>query len=128
MQRCLINQVYLSVEKNTDLIKNIFKLNASEIEKINEVRIRQQIHDANTIYYLTAKSKGDFERLEYEKVIDKDLAKHLIETSKIGSVRKNRHIIKIKDFKFEFDEYLGKYEQLKTVEVEVQDKKDYIKL
>lgn len=120
-----IEQYYFNPDNYQDIIKELFNL--SSLDNINTYRVRKIKNNKVISYILTLKSKGLYERDEYETTINEELFKKFI-NNKISLIIKNRYIVFKDNFKFEFDEYLNLKEILYTVEVEDDDIENKIPL
>ncbi len=112
-----IVQTYFNKEGKLDRIKSLFK--DIDINKIDTFRVRKTVVNNKTKYVLTLKSKGDFERLEYETIISKEDYNFFTLNNVISCVIKNRYYLYENNLKFEFDEYLNLKDELYTCEIEV---------
>ena len=138
-----IKQDYYKKEDLLYYLKTNLNLSDEEINSIESVRVRTIINNTNKSdnekntndnlrnslnkkYVLNAKSNGLFERLEFEAEIDKKTFEEISKIKKTASVEKQRFILKIGKYKFEFDKYIGK--DLIVLEVEVESKNDYKKI
>jgi adenylate cyclase len=75
--------------------------------------------------FLTYKSEGDEERVEWEKEIPERIFKELL-TKKVGQViKKNRCQLERDGHVYEFDEYLDELKGLLIVEIEFQGREDF---
>ena len=113
-----IEQVYFDHTKKSKLVTSLLGL--ENLDNIDTARVRSIKKQNKQSYFLTVKSKGLFERKEYEKQISKSLYDFLMEDA-LSVVRKNRYILKIDKYKLEFDQYKNK-QGLITCEVEIENK------
>ena len=75
--------------------------------------------------FLTFKSEGNEERVEWEKRIPEGIFDELL-TKKVGQViKKNRYQWKKDGYLYEFDKYLGELEGLLIVEIEFQSRDEF---
>lgn len=122
-----ITQYYLDKEIVMTLICSLLLIDNETAKRIHNVRVRKCIENDIENYYLTAKTKGDFVRDEYERRITKEEALTLIQNAN-KMIKKIRYTIIEKKIKFEFDYYYLRKDKLKICEVEVSDKTDYNKI
>ena len=122
-----ITQYYLDKEIVMTQICSLLLIDNETAKRIHNVRVRKCIENGIENYYLTAKTKGDFVRDEYEKRITKEEALTLIQNAN-KMIKKIRYTIIEKKIKFEFDYYYLRKDKLKICEVEVSDKTDYNKI
>ena len=113
-----IVQIYFDHTKKMQFVKALFGV--ENIDDIDTARIRSIKTKNNQSYFVTIKSKGLFERKEYEKQISKSLYDFLMEDA-MSAIHKNRYVVYIDKYKLEFDEYKNK-QGLVTCEVEVENK------
>jgi len=87
---------------------------SSHPERIVRIRI------ADNHAFLTIKGKGDVSRYEWEKEIDVEDAKELIQLCEDGIIDKTRFLVPIDAHVFEVDEFYGENEGLLIAEVELK--------
>ena len=86
-----------------------------------ELRVRKK----GAQCFLTYKSEGDEERVEWEREIPEMIFDELL-TKKVGRIiKKNRYQLERDGHLYEFDEYLDELEGLLIVEIEFQSREDY---
>ena len=122
-----ITQYYLDKKIVMTQICSLLLIDNETAKSIHNVRVRKCIENDIENYYLTAKTKGDFVRDEYERRITKEEALTLIQNAN-KMIKKIRYTIIEKKIKFEFDYYYLRKDKLKICEVEVSDKTDYNKI
>ena len=84
--------------------------------------------DNSIDYILTLKTKGQYERDEFEKKIDKETFQKFISSDIESLIIKNRYVYHLNNYKYEFDEYLNLKSKLYTCEVEFNDLNDLDKV
>jgi len=125
----LIYQIYFDVNdtKLQEFIKKRFGL---ETIVFKEFRIRFRYptnQQEKTSFFLTLKSNGTLERIEYELESNPDECLYIDNNFKhIGSINKVRYVIKYNELYIEIDQYLDKLVGLYTAEIEF-DKTKYTK-
>lgn len=87
---------------------------SSHPERIVRIRI------ADDQAFLTIKGKGEISRYEWEKEIDLEEGKDLIQLCEAGIIDKTRFLVPVKAHVFEVDEFYGENEGLVIAEVELQ--------
>lgn len=122
-----IKQYYFDTEKLLEVAIKWLKLDTNQTKEIDSIRVRQCIFENETKYFLTAKSKGDFCRQEYETQIPAHLATNLLKFAN-KFIEKSRNILTIDNLKFEFDFYYKRKDKLKVCEVEVKNGDEYQKI
>lgn len=110
-----IEQRYFEPVNTLDKILTLFNLES--LNGIPTKRIRL-IKTNQISYVITLKTKGLYSRVEYEKEISEELYNEILKEEVKSCVIKNRYKIKIKNYVFEFDEYLNLKKSLFTCEVE----------
>ena len=126
-EKIYIEQFYFDKNESNDVLK-ILKVSSKEVKMIDTVRIRVEHNKTSVRYILNAKTQGQKERLEFEKEVDKTLAKKILKRKIVGKIQKIRCKIHKNDYIFEFDEYLNKNKGLCVCEVEVNKNNDNYKL
>ena len=122
-EKVYIEQIYFNKTTNKKIL-SILNIPSSSLKEIDTVRIRIEHHKNSIKYILNAKTYGQKERLEFEKEIDEKNAKELLIKKYVGKIDKIRYKIPVKNYTFEFDEYLDKNKGLYVCEVEVNKKND----
>lgn len=106
----------------TDSIKIQQGYLSSHPERIVRIRL------ANDKAFLTIKGKGNISRYEWEKEIELEDAKELIQLCENGIIDKTRHLVPFGDHVFEVDEFLGENEGLTIAEIELKsENEDFMK-
>ena len=118
-----IEQTYLVKEEHEQFLKRIFNL--SSIEEFNTMRVRKTVKGNAVIYMLNIKTKGAISRMEYEAALSVEQYNDLLTKTKQSTIVKNRYLVKVDDFNFEFDEFLSLKDPLFVVEVELE--KEHLK-
>ena len=86
-----------------------------------ELRVRKK----GAQCFMTYKSAGDEERVEWEKEIPERIYDELL-TKRVGRIIiKNRYQLERDGYLYEFDEYLDELEGLIIVEIEFKGRKDF---
>lgn len=114
-----IEQYYFNPKGVEEKLKRIFKLDS--LNNISTTRIRKIIHNDDTYYVLTIKSKGLIERDEYEELISEESFNLFLNQEIETKIIKNRYVVHYDDLKFEFDEYLNVNIDGYSLEVEDED-------
>lgn len=105
-------------------------------EATNSIRIQQgyisshpervvRIRIADDKAYLTIKGKGHINRYEWEKEIELEEAKELIQVCEKGIIDKTRYLVPLGKHVFEVDEFYGENEALVIAEVELQSEDEH---
>jgi len=123
-KRYIEQRYFITNDNKNKLLMSLTKLDS--LDNINTFRVRK-ITEEKMYYILTLKSKGDLSREEYEVEISESDYNYLSEEVE-SEIIKNRYIISVNDFVFEFDEYLNLKEDLLTAEVEVDTLDEKLKL
>lgn len=125
--KTFISQFYIQDTNALSFAFKTLRLSKKQSNAIDTVRIRESLSSQSKKYYLTAKTKGDFIRQEYEKEIPENIALALIKyTNK--TIKKVRSSVTVDDLKFEFDFYFERADRLKICEIEVKNDKKYAKI
>lgn len=111
-----IEQIYVEFENKKHIISAI--LGEIVFENISQVRVRKITEGEKTQYYLTAKSDGGYERVEYETQIPKTIY-DLLADGETKKIQKTRYVISKSGYDFEFDKFHGGQDGLVMVEVEI---------
>ncbi len=125
--KTFISQFYIQDTNALSFAFKILRLSKKKSKDIDTVRVRESLSSQSKKYYLTAKTKGDFIRQEYEKEIPENIALVLIKHSN-KSISKVRSSVTVDDLKFEFDFYFERADRLKICEIEVKNDKNYAKI
>jgi len=117
------------IERKFLVINDDYKLEASRfhhiiqgyLSRVPERTVRIRIIDGRAFLTIKGKSSADgTTRLEWEKEIDMDEARSLLEIAEPGIIEKVRYIIPWEnDLYFEVDEFLGNNEGLTLAEIEL---------
>jgi len=117
------------IERKFLVINDDYKLEASRfhhiiqgyLSRVPERTVRIRIIDGRAFLTIKGKSSADgTTRLEWEKEIDMDEARSLLEIAEPGIIEKVRYIIPWEnDLYFEVDEFLGDNEGLTLAEIEL---------
>ena len=122
-----IKQYYFDTKKFLGVAIKWLKLDLKQAKGIDSIRLRQCVLENETTYFLTAKSKGNFCRQEYETQIPAHFATNLLKFAN-KFIEKSRNILTIDNLKFEFDFYYKRKDKLKVCEVEVNNGDEYQKI
>lgn len=122
-----IKQYYFDTKKFLGVAIKWLKLDLKQAKGIDSIRLRQCVFENETMYFLTAKSKGDLCRSEYETQIPARFATNLLKFA-TKFIEKSRSILTIDNLKFEFDFYYKRKDKLKVCEVEVNKGDEYKKI
>ncbi len=117
------------------LVKNEnYKIEASEIHHIIQAylnrdpdrTVRVRIDNGHAFLTIKGKSnKSGTTRFEWEKSIEMEEAKSLLELAEPGIIEKVRYIIPAgKNMVFEVDEFLGEHQGLTIAEIELPDENE----
>jgi CYTH domain-containing protein len=116
---------------STDFKKESFKKSYIKQGFLNSNKNRAvRIRLIDDTAYLTIKGLSNHSgtsRLEWEKEIDAQEAKALLELCEKGIIEKYRYFIKNEDLIFEVDEFLGDNEGLVMAEIELLDASQHFK-
>lgn len=124
-----ITQIYFNGSNKLIELKELFP--NVDIASIYTFRLRYLKNKGINKNIVTLKTKGKISRLEFEKEIDDEQAKILINNNIISIIMKNRYKYNYNDYCFEFDEFLNLKNELFTCEVEIHNghiKEDYEKI
>lgn len=122
-----MKQYYFDTKKFLGVAIKWLKLDLKQAKGIDSIRLRQCVFENETTYFLTAKSKGDLYRREYEMQIPARFATNLLKFA-TKFIEKSRSILTIDNLKFEFDFYYKRKDKLKVCEVEVKKDDEYKKI
>ena len=83
--------------------------------------VRVRIRDDKAFLTIKGKSADGISRYEFEKEIEMEEARHLMQLCKGGVIDKCRYLVKSGDHVFEVDEFFGDNQGLVMAEVELSD-------
>jgi len=95
----------------------------SHSERTTRIRIK------NNEAFITVKGKSSangLTRFEWEKQIDVNDAKKLLELCEPGKIEKTRYLVKSENHTFEVDEFYGENEGLTVAEVELKNENENV--
>ncbi|MDO6811519.1 CYTH domain-containing protein [Tenacibaculum soleae] len=104
--------------------KNYIKQGFLNADKNRVVRVRIM----NYLGFLTIKgasNKTGTSRFEWEKEIDLQEAKELLNLCEKGIIEKYRYLVKIDNHTYEIDEFLGENEGLLVAEIELNNENEH---
>lgn len=110
------------------LLHKIFPHLSLNIINTFRIRLVKSSIDNSINYILTLKTKGQYERDEFEKKIDKETFQKFISSDIESLIIKNRYVYHLNNYKYEFDEYLNLKSKLYTCEVEFNNLNDLDKV
>lgn len=122
----LIKQYYFNPNGILKVISKIF--DNLDLKDISTYRFRIIDDGKGKKNILTLKTKGLFERNEYEKEVSDEVRDLILSLPIFATIIKKRYIDSYDNYCFEFDEYLNLNKDLYTVEIELNDFNDTIKL
>lgn len=104
--------------------KNYIKQGFLNADKNRVVRVRI-MNDLGFLTIKGASNKSGTSRFEWEKEIDLQEAKDLLNLCEKGIIEKYRYLVKIDNHTYEIDEFLGENEGLLVAEIELNNENEH---
>ncbi|CAM1370530.1 Inorganic triphosphatase [Tenacibaculum soleae] len=104
--------------------KNYIKQGFLNADKNRVVRVRI-MNDLGFLTIKGASNKTGTSRFEWEKKIDLQEAKELLNLCEKGIIEKYRYLVKIDNHTYEIDEFLGENEGLLVAEIELNNENEH---
>ncbi|MDO6743130.1 CYTH domain-containing protein [Tenacibaculum soleae] len=104
--------------------KNYIKQGFLNADKNRVVRVRI-MNDLGFLTIKGASNKTGTSRFEWEKEIDLQEAKELLNLCEKGIIEKYRYLVKIDNHTYEIDEFLGENEGLLVAEIELNNENEH---